>query len=185
MKKLFSIVVLSVAMLAGCATPAPPLNFVPQDVLPVKNKVPAELKSVNVSVAKEEEKLGDTQVGFGGNEYELSFKTALKDALEEAILKSAVFSDNAERKVSLTAKVMKFETPSVGFGFTSDAIVRYEIYDRKDGSLIFRRDISSAGSVPFDYAFAGYIRVAESRNRTMRANVEKFIASLNELTIKK
>ncbi|MBS1141705.1 MAG: UDP-N-acetylglucosamine acyltransferase [Proteobacteria bacterium] len=182
MIKKITILIATLALLSGCAS-APPLNFVPQDVLPAKNKVAAELKSVTVSVAKEEERLGETQVGFMGNQYELSFKTALKDALDEALLKSAVFNDLSDRKVSLTAKVMKFESPNGGITFETEAIVRYEVYDRRDGKLLFRRDISSTGSVPFDYAFAGFIRATEARNRTMRANVTNFISSLEELKI--
>lgn len=182
MIKKLAVLIAALAILSGC-TSAPPLNFVPQDVLPAKNKVAAELKSVTVSVAKEDERLGETQVGFMGNQYELSFKTALKDALDEALLKSAVFNDLSDRKVSLTAKVMKFESPSGGITFETEAIVRYEVYDRRDGKLVFRRDISSTGSVPFDYAFAGFVRATEARNRTMRANVTNFISSLEELKI--
>ena len=180
MYKNFLVVAAFVSVLSGCAS-APPLNFVPDDVIPTKHKVAAELKSLTVSVAKENERLGETQVGFFGNEYELSFKTALREALEEAIAKSAVFDDLSDRKVSITAKVMKFETPRGSVNFESAAIVRYEIYDRRDGKLLFRRDISSSSSVPFDYAFMGSIRAAEARNRTMRDNVTSFIASLEEL----
>lgn len=172
-----------IALLSGCATQAPPLNFTPVDVLPAKNKVEAELKTLTVSIAKEEERLGETQVGFFGNQYEASFKQTLKDAIEEALTKSAVFNDLATKKVSLTAKVMQFQSPSAGVSFETKAIIRYEIFDRKDGKLIFRRDIASTGSVPGDYAFMGAIRYTEARNRAMRENVTQFINSLEELKV--
>lgn len=175
--------IFSIAVLSGCATQAPTLNFTPTDVLPAKNRVQAELKSITVSVAKEEERLGQTQVGFFGNQYEASFKQSLKDALEEALTKSAVFNDLSNKKVSLTAKVMQFESPNGGVNFETKAIIRYEIFDRKDGKLIFRRDVSSTGSVPFDYAFMGAIRYTEARNRAMRENVTQFIGSLEELKV--
>jgi hypothetical protein len=170
-------------LLSGCATQAPTLNFTPNDVLPAKNKVQAELKSLTVSIAKEEERIGETQVGFFGNQYEATFKQSLKDALEEAITKSAIFNDLANKKVSLTAKVMQFETPSAGINFDTKAVIRYEIFDRSNGQLIFIRDISSSGNVPFDYAFMGAIRYTEARNRAMRDNVTQFINSLEELKV--
>lgn len=172
-----------IALLSGCATQAPTLNFTPSDVLPAKNRVQAELKSFTVSVAKEEERLGETQVGFFGNQYESNFKQSLREAIEEALTKSAIFNDLANKKVSLTAKVMQFESPNGGINFETTAIIRYEIFDRKDGKLIFRRDISSTGSVPFDYAFLGAIRYTEARNRAMRENITQFINSLEELKI--
>lgn len=181
-KKLFTVICL-MTLISGCATQAPTLNFTPADVLPTKNKVQAELKTITVSVAKEEERLGQTQVGFFGNQYEASFKQSLKDALEEALTKSAAFNDIATKKVSLTAKVMQFESPNGGINFETKAIIRYEIFDRKDGKLIFRRDIASMGSVPFDYAFMGAIRYTEARNRAMRENVTQFVNSLEELKI--
>lgn len=169
--------------LAGCATQAPTLNFVPEDVLPIKNKVAAELKTITVSIAKEDERLGETQVGFFGNQYEVAFKSSFKEALEEALAKSAAFNDLADRKVSLTAKVMKFESPSGGINFDTDLIVRYELFDRASGQLVYRRDIASQGSVPFDYAFMGAIRFTEARNRAVRQNVLNFISSLEEIKL--
>jgi len=178
--------------LAGCATQAPTLNFVPEDVLPIKNKVAAELKTITVSIAKEDERLGETQVGFFGNQYEVAFKSSFKEALEEALAKSAAFNDLADRKVSLTAKVIKvsltakvikFESPSGGINFDTDLIVRYELFDRASGQLVYRRDIASQGSVPFDYAFMGAIRFTEARNRAVRQNVLNFISSLEEIKL--
>jgi hypothetical protein len=166
--------------LQGCSTSMPPLNFAPQDVYPSKHKVDAELKLITIAIAKEEERLGDTQVGFGGNQYELSFKSGFKDALEESLTKSAVFNDMAENKVSLTAKVMKFQTPSAGMTFETDMIVRYEIYNRKDGALIFRRDVNSKGAVSGSYAFQGAIRFTEARNIAVRNNILNFISALEE-----
>lgn len=180
--KLFAIAILGI-LLSGCATQAPTLNFTPNDAPPVKNKVHAELKSITVSIAKEEEKLGDTQVGFFGNQYEQSFRTTFKDALEEAIVKSAVFNDLSDQKVSLTAKVMKFQTPSAGVTFETAMIVRYELIDRRTGQLVFRKDIESSGSVSFDYAFNGAIRSAEARNISVRNNISNFITSLEEVKL--
>ena len=166
--------------MAGCATQAPTLDFVPKDVLPTGKKIDYELKNITVSVAKEDERKGETQVGLLGNQYENSFRQSFKDAIEEAISKSAIFNDNSQRKLTLTAKVLQFETPSVSISFETKFMVRYQLLDRSTGKLVFTRDISSMGSVTFDHAFMGAIRYTEARNRSVQSNVEQFIASLGE-----
>jgi len=168
--------------LTGCATQAPTLDFVPKDVLPSGSKIDFELKSISVSIAQDNERVGATQVGLFGNQYEATFKQAFKDAIEEAIAKSAVFNDLSNRKLSLSAKVLQFETPSAGVSFETKMVVRFQLLDRSNGKLLFTRDISSSGLVPFDYAFMGAIRYTEARNRAARSNIDQFIASLAEFT---
>lgn len=181
LKSFFMLAVLSfVLMISGCATQAPTLNFVPKDVLPSGAKIDFELKTISVSIAQESERVGETQVGLFGNQYEATFKQALKDALEEAIIKSAVFNDLSNRKLSLSAKVLQFETPGISVSFETKMVVRYQLLDRSNGKLVFTRDILSLGSVPFDHAFLGAIRYTESRNRSVRDNVTQFIGSLGE-----
>jgi hypothetical protein len=179
MKKYLAICLLALTV-SGCAIQTPTLNFTPEDILPTGGKINAELKTINVSVAKDDERLGDTQVGFGGNSYEQSFRQSLKEALEESIAKSAVFNDLSTNKLSLTAKVMKFQTSPVGINFDTDLIIRYQLLDRATGKLMFTRDIASTGRVPGDYAFMGSTRHAEARNVAVRENIKQFIGSLGE-----
>lgn len=173
------VILAAAALVSGCATQAPTLDFVPRDVLPSGKKIDYELKSLTVSVAKEDERLGETQVGLFGNQYETSFRSSFKEALEEAIAKSAIFNDGSSRKLSLTAKVMKFQTPSIGLTFDTNMIVRYQLIDRASGKLMFTRDIESIGTVPVDYAFLGATRYTEARNRAARENIDQFINSLS------
>lgn len=167
--------------ITGCATQAPTLDFVPKDVLPMGTKIDFELKSTSVSIAQDGERVGPTQVGLFGNQYESTFKQAFKDALDEALAKSAIFNDLSQRKLTLSAKILQFETPSVSTVFETKMVVRYQLLDRSNGKLVFTRDIASVGSVPFDYAFMGAIRYTEARNRSGRENVQQFINSLAEL----
>lgn len=177
--KLVFIAAVSLA-LVGCATQAPTLDFVPRDVLPTGKKIDYELKSISVSVAKEDERLGATQVGLFGNQYESSFRQSFKDSLEEAIAKAAIFNDLSDKKLSLTAKVMQFETPGFSVGFDTTFVVRYQLLDRSTGKLVFTRDIRANGTVPFDHAFLGAIRFTEARNRAVRSNIEQFVSALAE-----
>ena len=166
--------------LLGCATPMPTLEFTPTDVVPSGKKVDADLKSISISIALEKERLGETQVGVGGNVYEQSFKTALKTALEEGLARSAVFSDLSTRKVSLAAKVLKFQTPGAGINFKTEMIVRYELIDRNNGKIVFSENVTSLGSVPGMYAFVGATRFTEARNVTVRENVKNLISKLEQ-----
>ena len=169
-----------ILVLTGCATQAPTLSFVPGDVFPSKTKIDFELKSISVSIAQEGERVGETQVGLYGNQYEASFKQALKDALEEAIAKSAIFNDLSSRKLALSAKVLQFQSPAAGTTFTTTMVVRFQLLDRSDGKLLFTRDITSVGEVPFDFAFVGATRFTEARNRAARNNVNQFLQGLSE-----
>lgn len=166
--------------ITGCATQAPTLNFVPKDVLPSSTKIDFELKSTSISIAQDDERTGPTQVGLFGNQYESSFKQAFKDALEEAISKAAIFNDLSQRKLTLSAKILQFETPGFSTGFETKIVVRYQLLNRSNGKLVFTRDITATGVVPFDYAFNGAIRYTEARNRAGRDNIQQFIGSLAE-----
>lgn len=82
---------LAIALLiSGCQT-TPPLNFSVPNVGPSAVKIPAEMKSLTVSMARPDEKKGDISAGM---------EVALpiwKSAQEEALNKMAIFQDDAAR----------------------------------------------------------------------------------------
>jgi hypothetical protein len=169
--------------LTACSESVPPLDFTPSDVLPTGKKVNAGVKDISISFAKPQERVGSIQVGFGGNQYESSFKSTFEDSLQEALIKSAIFNDYAKRKVLIVAKVMQLETPTVGLAFTTQMVVRYSLLDTSSGKLLFTRDIKTSGTVEMGYAFLGATRMSESRNRAVRSSIEDFISSLGEAKI--
>lgn len=173
-----------IALLSGCAS-APPISFLPDNIPPSKTKLNAEIRSISVSIAQENESFGECQVGFFGNQYEQSFKTAFKEALEEAIVRSTLFKDNSELKAALMAKVMKFESPMAGINFDTEAIIRYELLDRASGETLFFKDVVSNGSVDFNHAFVGAIRFAEARNRAMQSNIKNLLTEFEKITLHK
>ena len=89
-----------------------------------------------------------------------------------------MFNDLAQRKASLSAKVLKFQSPEAGINFNTEMITRYELIDRTSGKIVFDQDISSLGSVPGNYAFLGAARFTEARNKAVRENVKSLIAAL-------
>ncbi|NRP96218.1 hypothetical protein XMG59_002337 [Marinobacterium sp. xm-g-59] len=168
-----------VVIFAGCAQ-VPPLDFAPDDVLPTGAKIDRQVKDISIAFGKDDERVGYIEVGFGGNQYEASFKSSFEDALQEALIKSAVFNDMADRRVLVVAKVLKLETPSMGVNFPTDFVVRYQLLDTSSGKLIFTRDIESTGEVEASYAFMGAARYTEARNIAVRNNILEFITSLGE-----
>lgn len=179
----FAIAAFAMITFVGCATPMPTLEFAPTDVTPARTKVDADLRSITVSVAREDEKLGLTQVGLGGNVYEQGFKAAFKESLEEGLARSAVFNDLSNRKVSLSAKVLKFQSPTGGINFLTEMITRYELIDRATGKIVFDQEVSSSGKVPGNYAFLGAARFTEARNRAVRENVKALVAALESIPL--
>ncbi|MDO5532963.1 MAG: hypothetical protein Q4F91_13255, partial [Sutterella sp.] len=127
MKKLALLALVPLALaLTGCAVP--PLDFTPADIEFSTEKVEAELRSVNVSYAKKEEQTGEIYVGVTPQTSEGdNFISAFKDALQSGIDQAGLFRDGAPMKVTVFAKIRKFESPhmSVGFGTTSE--VEYTI----------------------------------------------------------
>lgn len=178
MKKLL-LTGLACALLIGCSAPAA-LNFTPDDLEPApqSQKINAEIKSINISFATKQEQKGELQVGIFGNQYEQSFKETFKSALDEALVRTALFSDDSSNKLSLSAKVLKFQSPGSGINFDTYMTVKYDFVNRKTGSSQYITEIDSFGSVPFDYAFMGAIRATEARNRAVKSNIEKLLEEL-------
>ena len=180
MKKLLCLI-FSIFVLNACTAPAN-LNFVPEDGLAPVNaaeKINAEIKAITIANATKKKAKGDVQTGLGGNQYEQSFKTTFKDALEEALSRTAIFKDDSPNKVTLVAKVLQFESPLWGgINFDTKMIVRYDFINRNSGNSVYTTDIKSEGSVPGTYSFFGAIRFTEARNRAVRNNINNLITEL-------
>ncbi|MDE0611904.1 MAG: UDP-N-acetylglucosamine acyltransferase [Gammaproteobacteria bacterium] len=168
--------------LVGCSE-LPPLDFSLPDVEISDRRHDAEVKSIVVSFANEDEQEGDVDVvvieSAGVNITSGTATASLwESSLEEALTRSLIFQDDASNKISIFVKVLKLDVPAFGFSFTTDAIARYEIVNRASGEIIFNQKITSIGEVPADYAFAGVIRARESVNRSVRNNIRLFLEAI-------
>jgi len=175
MKKI--LVLLAMLALSGCAT-NPPLNFSVPNVGVSTTKIDAELRSMTVTLARPDERKGDMPAAA---QHEVP--QMWENALTEAINRMAIFRDDADRKVSLSVKVLAIDVPAFGASMTTNTIARYEIIDRSDGSIIYTQEFSSAGEVPFNYAFAGVIRARESLNRSVQGNIAQFLQALQTVDV--
>lgn len=178
MKKVL-IVLAAVFSLAGCQT-NPPINFSVPNVGYSKKKIEAELKSMTVSIARADEKTGNLPAGM-----EMLVPQLWQASLQESINKMAIFKDDMPTKVNLSVKILKLDIPGAGASFTTGASARYEITDRKNGDVIYTQDINSTGTVPFDYAFIGLVRMRESVNRAVQNNITQFLQALETVDASK
>lgn len=188
------VVAIAALVLSGCAQQMPPLNFSVPNVGMTTHKVDAEMKSLTVTVARPDEKIGNLDLQFasvgvngqgGGAAGEQMVPQMWQTSLTEALNRMVVFQDDAAKKVNLSVKILKLEVPRAGVSFTTNTTARYEIMDRKTGDLIFSQDISSSGTTPGDFAFLGLARMRESINRAVQNNITQFLQSLETVDVQK
>lgn len=176
MKKYFW-AILAVLAMTGCAS-NPPLNFSVPNVGHVQTKIDADMRSLTVSLARPDEATGKIPAA-AQHEVPQMWQAALTEALN----RMAIFSDESARKVSLSVKVLELDVPAFGASMTTRTTARYELIDRKDGSIIYTQDVSAAGVVPAGYAFAGVIRARESINRSVQNNIGQFLQALETVDV--
>lgn len=172
-------VLFAFALVTGCQS-MPPLNFNPPNVGLASRKIDAEIKNVIITVARPDEKKGALDFGF---QYSQDIPQLWKSALEDALARNVLFSDESQRKVNLTVKILKLDTPAAGISMTTNSIARYELVDRSDGTIYFTSDIAASGTTPADFAFNGGIRAMESLNRAVQNNISSFLQQVETVDI--
>ena len=178
MKKIILVTLLAL-LLTGCAA-NPPMNFSVPNVGVTQHKLDAELKSLTVTLARPAEKKGDMPVWA-----ESEVPTLWQTALVEAINRMTIFKDDNPRKLNLSVKVLAIDMPGMGISFTTKTIARYELIDRATGDIVYSQDIAASGTVPGNYAFAGYVRARESVNRAVQNNISSFLQALETVNVDK
>ena len=148
----------------------PPVDFTLQEISIAPVRQDAELRSLTVGYAP--------QVVQRTVESDASIPPVWKEALQDALNRSLVFTDDASTRVNLSVRITEFDIPAEGFTMTTRVSAIYEVIDRSDGALLFSEEISSEGIVPLDYAFMGGVRMVESWNRAVRVNIADFLDRL-------
>ena len=157
---------------AGCES-IPPLNFMMDDVAPSNNRKDAELKSLTVGFvpAAQQVKNDCNNPNVPG---------IFKEALQDAIDRSLVFSDDAEMKVNLSARIITCDLPAAGIAMVTTVATKYEITNRSSGDVIFSEIISTNGVVEFGFSPIGVVRMQESTNRAFRNNIGSLLWKLED-----
>ncbi|MGE0653506.1 MAG: UDP-N-acetylglucosamine acyltransferase [Alphaproteobacteria bacterium] len=189
-KALRAAALMCVLVLTACADQLPPLNFSPPNIGVTSHRLDAELRSISVAIARPDEQTGELDLFIAesagtaaptGN----TVRSVWQQALQEALNRSLIFNDNPKRRLNLFVKIQKIDVPGLAASFTTDVAARYELMDRGNGDIIFMSDVSSAGTVPGDYAFLGAVRARESVNRAVQNNITRFLQMLETVDLSK
>jgi hypothetical protein len=171
-------IAMSSFLVAACGN-IPPMNFSVPSVGPSQVQIPAEVRSLTVTLARPDEQTGN--IPLGSESLTALWATSLREALNRMV----IFRDDSPKKVSISVKVLKIDIPGVGASFTTTTAARYEIIDRSNGDIIFTQDIETSGTTPFDHAFLGVARARESVNRSVQNNIGRFLQALETVDVTK
>ena len=98
------VAIVATIFLSGCATPLAPLNFSVPNVGLSHKKIDAEMKSLNVSIARPDEQTGKIPASIA-----VTFPQLWTSALTDALNSMAIFQDDATKKINLSVKILKIE----------------------------------------------------------------------------
>lgn len=182
MKNLLLFLLLLAAV--GCKTVQPP-NFTPTEVGFATEKADADLRSIAVSYAQPAEQTGKVRVAYIERFLGTSLTPVWKEALNDALVRSAIFSDNSTKKVSLLVKITEFDPPSAGITFETPISAKYEIIDRENGAVVFTTQIQTLGKCEMSHDFVGAVRSVEAMNRGVQQNIIEFIQQLEGAELNK
>ena len=170
----FAFLLTMLMLLVGCNS-IPPVDFTVQEVGMVAGRKNAELMSLTVGFAPQSQQ---RRV-----EADATIPPLWRESLQDAINRSLIFIDDADRKINLSVRITEFDVPAIGVSMTTRVSAIYEIIDRSNGDLLFANEIRSEGVVPMEYSLLGATRAVESWNRAVRNNIADFINLLQESSL--
>ncbi|BCB25724.1 hypothetical protein SKTS_06100 [Sulfurimicrobium lacus] len=153
-----------------------------------KRKFDAELKTITVKTAPTNQRTGDVnwfrvENTIGDQFYQTSTGTGVpitrqwETALNDALSQSLIFRDNAQRKISLIVEIQKVEMNGLAT-VDYDIAARYRLMDRETGVDAYSKTIESHGSAETSEAFVGAVRARLAFVRSVKTNIEQFLADL-------
>lgn len=172
--KSYIFIFMSIISLVACV--APPLEFYPESVPVVGNRIPATLSHVSMRFATSDKRLGDISMA---TEIQTDYQIAFESALEASLLRSLAFNSSFNRNVLLEAEILKIG--GARRWATAEMIVNYKITDLQNGRIIFNQNITSYGRIEANTALRTDIRgIAPTFvNDVSRNNILNFIKALD------
>lgn len=174
------VALLSAFLLSGCAS-VPPLDFSPTNVGMSRVKHDAALVSTSVTAASKADRKGPIEIAGA----ETDVTTMWKTALDDTILRMAIFGDNSANKLSLAVKILKVDMPSFGLAMTTSTIARYELINRNTGDIVFSTEIETDGKVPLGDSLIGAVRARNSLSASVQNNISTFLQQLEAADLTK
>jgi hypothetical protein len=169
------LVVLSAAVLAGCATPAAVEKMAVS--LPITQTNPALKNSVgvaDVTGGRETNPMWTSQVSSD------AFRRALEQSLENAGMFSKIVAGS---KYQLTADLTRLDQPVLGFDMTVTSTVRYALIETQTRKELYARVIQIGYTASMSDAFIGSQRLKLANEGAVKANIQAFINDLVALKL--
>jgi len=173
------VAIAALMLLGGCAA-APPINFSPPNIGLSAVKHNAALVSTTVTIAGRSEAQG--KIIAGG---EAVIPTMWKTALEDALVRMAIFRDDAPVRLALVVKILQFEAPTMGLTMVTHTAARYELIDRNSGAIVYTTDVRTDGRSPVGDDFMGANRARISISTSVQNNIADFLKQLETADLTK
>ena len=170
-----ALVILSAAILAGCATPAAVEQMAVS--LPITQTNSALKNSVAVAVVtggRETNSMWTSQVSSD------AFRRALEQSLESAGMFSKVVAGS---KYQLTADLTRLDQPMMGFDMTVGSTVRYSLIETLTRKEVYARVIQVSYTAKMSDAFMGAQRLKLANEGAVKANIKEFVNDLLALKL--
>ncbi|MDI9332728.1 MAG: UDP-N-acetylglucosamine acyltransferase [Alphaproteobacteria bacterium] len=165
-----------VLFLTGCTVAPPsPYNYSVPNVGLSRVKHNAELKSINVSYASQQEATGPISAT------DERTPELWKSALGNAVKSMAIFRNEALKRLDLSVKITRLEPSGRGFDMIANAEARYDLVDRSNGDIVYSQNIATSGKVTFGENMMVIARTIEARNIAVRNNIAIFLQSLESV----
>ncbi len=173
-------VVLLVAILSGCASPAAIDQMTAKNIAPSKISAETPLKNnlsvKNVSGGQATNPMWLSKVGDD------NFKQALEQSLNTALL---LAPDANKSAYLLDVKLVSLEQPFAGLDLKVTATVEYSLQEKLTGEKVFTKTITTPFTATFGDAALAFVRLKIANEGAIRENIEKIIDELLALNISK
>ena len=169
------LVILSVALLAGCATPAAVEQM--SVSLPITQTNSALKNSVGVKEVtggRETNPMWTSQVSSD------AFRRALEQSLENAGMFSKIVAGS---KYQLTADLTRLDQPMMGFDMTVTSTVRYSLIETQTRKEVYAKVIQISYTAKMSDAFVGTQRLKLANEGAVKANIQGLINDLIALKL--
>lgn len=160
--------------LVACAKPIKPIVLEPSDIKRSDKTHAYEVKFVNVSYA--------ANAKIDNNAILLPyFRLLWKDAVQSALDKSRVFSDDNNRKVTVRVIIDKFwlSMEPGGPKNNMEAEVRYEVVLRPGDTILYAKTIKSDNGG----SYKTIQTLTETWNKVIQTNIHKFVDDLSKSSL--
>lgn len=173
---LSSAIILSVVLLAGCATPAR-IDHMSATSSAQHRTVETPLRN-NLAIK-------DVTGGTETNPMWVS-KVSSSDfekALEASLRSAGLLADRQAGDFVLTADLTKLEQPFIGLDMTVTSSVRYMVVQRSSGKTVFDRTVTTPFTAKLSDALIAIERLKLANEGAIRTNIGELLSQLMDLKI--